>query len=192
MSPRTPEQFEEIRETKKALILDTALELFANEGFFKTSINDITKKAGISKGLIYNYFESKEDLIRTIVFNGIDNLLKNFDPNSDSILTKEELQYFIEQNFVILQKNVYFWKLYFGIIVQPQVLKLVEKELMRLFIPLYKMLENYFKSQGKKNPAAEARFFGAMIEGVYMNYVMDPKYFPIEDIKQKIIDLYIK
>jgi len=192
MSPRTPEQFEEIRETKKALILDTALELFANEGFFKTSISDITKKAGISKGLIYNYFESKEDLIRTIVFNGIDNLLKNFDPNSDSILTKEELQYFIEQNFVILQKNVYFWKLYFGIIVQPQVLKLVEKELMRLFIPLYKMLENYFKSQGKKNPAAEARFFGAMIEGVYMNYVMDPKYFPIEDIKQKIIDLYIK
>jgi len=191
MSPRTSEQFEEIREAKKALILDTALELFANEGFFKTSIRDITKKAGISKGLIYNYFESKEDLIRTIAFNGIDNLLENFDPNSDSILTKEELQYFIEQNFVILQENVYFWKLYFGIIVQPQVLKLVEKELMRLFIPLYKMLENYFKSQGKKNSAAEARFFGAMIEGVYMNYVMDPKNFPIDDVKQKIIDLYI-
>lgn len=191
MSPRTPEQFEEIRKAKKALILDTALELFANEGFFKTSISEIAKKAGISKGLIYNYFESKEDLIRTIAFNGIDNLLENFDPNRDSILTKEELQYFIEQNFVILQENVYFWKLYFGIIVQPQVLKLVEKELMRLFIPLYKMLENYFKSQDKKNPAAEARFFGAMIEGVYMNYVIDPKIFPIEDIKQKIIDLYI-
>jgi len=191
MSPRTPEQFEEIREAKKALILDTALELFANEGFFKTSISEIAKKAGISKGLIYNYFESKEALIRTIAFNGIDNLLGNFDPNSDSILTKEELKYFIEQNFVILQKNVRFWKLYFGIIVQPQVLKLAEKKLMRLFIPLYKMLENYFKSQGEKNPAAEARFFGAMIEGVYMNYVIDPKNFPIEDIKQKIIDLYI-
>jgi len=191
MSPRTSEQFGEIREAKKALILDTALELFANEGFFKTSISDITKKAGISKGLIYNYFESKEDLIRTIAFNGINNLLENFDPNSDNILTKEELQYFIEQNFVILQKNVRFWKLYFGIIVQRQVLKLAEKKLMRLFIPLYKMLESYFKSQGKKNPAAEARFFGAMIEGVYMNYVMDPKNFPIDDVKQKIIDLYI-
>ncbi len=192
MSPRTPEQFEKIRRTRKTLILDTALKLFANEGFYKTSISDIAGKAGISKGLIYNYFESKEALIRTIAFNGINNLLKNFDPNSDSILTKEELQYFIEQNFVILQKNVHFWKLYFGIIVQPQVLKLVEKELMRLFIPLYKMLENYFKTQGKKNPAAEARFFGAIIEGVYMNYVMDPKYFPIDDVKQKIIDLYIK
>ena len=192
MSPRTPEQFEEIRKTRKMLILDTALELFANEGFYKTSISDIAEKAGISKGLIYNYFESKEALIQTIASDGIDNLLENFDPNSDNILTKEELQYFIEQNFVILQKNVHFWKLYFGIIVQPQVLKLVEKELMRLFIPLYKMLENYFKSHGEKNPAAEARFFGAMIEGVYMNYVMDPKYFPIEDIKQKIIDLYIK
>lgn len=191
MSPRTSEQLEEIRESRKTLILDSAQELFANEGFYKTSISDIAEKAGISKGLIYNYFESKEALIRTIAFNGIDNLLGNFDPKSDSILTKEELKYFIEQNFVILQKNVRFWKLYFGIIVQPQVLKLAEKKLMRLFIPLYKMLENYFKSQGKKNPAAEARFFGAMIEGVYMNYIMDPKNFPIDDVKQKIIDLYI-
>jgi AcrR family transcriptional regulator len=192
MSPRTSEQFEEIREVKKALILDTALELFANEGFYKTSISVIAKKAGISKGLIYNYFESKEDLIRTIVFKGIDDLLQNFDPNKDSILTKDELNFFIEQNFRLLYSNIHFWKLFFGIIVQPQVLKLVEKKLMRLFVPLYNVLENYFKAQGTKKPAAEARFFGAMIEGVYMNYITDPENFPIDDIKQRIIDLYIK
>ena len=60
MSPRTPQQFEEIREEKMTLIMDIALEHFANEGYHTTTINHIARHAGISKGLMYNYFESKE------------------------------------------------------------------------------------------------------------------------------------
>ncbi|HRW21852.1 MAG TPA: helix-turn-helix domain-containing protein, partial [Bacteroidales bacterium] len=63
MSPRTPEQFEEIRLSKHKLILDTAMKLFASSGYHNTSISKIAKEAGISKGLIYNYFDSKEDLL---------------------------------------------------------------------------------------------------------------------------------
>ena len=43
MSPRTPLQFEEIREEKRNLIMDTALEHFAREGFHATTINHIAK-----------------------------------------------------------------------------------------------------------------------------------------------------
>ena len=67
MSPRTPKQFEEIREEKKTLIMDVALEHFANEGYHNTTINHIAKHAGISKGLMYNYFESKEELLAEII-----------------------------------------------------------------------------------------------------------------------------
>ena len=55
MAPRTEQQFEEIRESKKKLILETALELFASEGFHTTPISRIASEAGISKGLLYNY-----------------------------------------------------------------------------------------------------------------------------------------
>ena len=99
MSPRTEQQFEEIRETRKKEIMDAALELFATEGFDVTSISKIAVKAGISKGLIYNYFESKEDLIRSIIFNGMDNLMGFVDPNRDGILTREEMKYFMEEFF---------------------------------------------------------------------------------------------
>ena len=66
MSPRTEEQFEEIRESKKNLIQEVALELFATRGYHSTSISMIAKEADISKGLLYNYFESKEELLNSM------------------------------------------------------------------------------------------------------------------------------
>ena len=67
MSPRTEKQFEEIRVSKKALIQETALELFATKGYHSTSISMIARTAGISKGLLYNYYESKEDLLNEML-----------------------------------------------------------------------------------------------------------------------------
>ena len=60
MSPKTVVQNKIIREEKKDLILTTALKIFAEEGYHASSVNKIADKANISKGLIYNYFDSKE------------------------------------------------------------------------------------------------------------------------------------
>ncbi|NOR33588.1 MAG: TetR family transcriptional regulator, partial [Bacteroidales bacterium] len=48
MSPRTPEQFEEIRESRRQQIMDAALELFASEGYSHCSISQLAVHAGIS------------------------------------------------------------------------------------------------------------------------------------------------
>ena len=49
--PRSPEQFNDIRKQKKQLIMDTALELFAENGFHATSISQIAAKAKFRKAL---------------------------------------------------------------------------------------------------------------------------------------------
>ena len=67
MSPKTHEQLALIREDRKKLILDVSLQLFAEKGYENTSIAQITKEAGISKGLFYNYFESKDQLMQELV-----------------------------------------------------------------------------------------------------------------------------
>jgi AcrR family transcriptional regulator len=56
MSPRTPKQFKEIREEKMTLIMDAALQHFAVEGYFSTTINHIAKHAGISKRIDVQLF----------------------------------------------------------------------------------------------------------------------------------------
>ncbi|MAE08980.1 MAG: TetR family transcriptional regulator [Bacteroidetes bacterium] len=189
--PRTEEQFEEIRESKKKQIMDSALELFANKGFASTSINMIAIHAGISKGLIYNYFESKEELITTIIHNGFDEFLDIFDSNKDGVLTEEEFVFFINETFEILKNNLQFWRLYFFVVAQPDVLKLVEKKLMDIIMPLITTMSKYFEAKGFENPMAYARFFGAVLDGVTMNYMMDSETFPLEDIKKIIINKFI-
>jgi len=190
MSPRTPDQFKELRDNARQKILDGALELFAEAGFHNTSISEIAKKAGISKGLMYNYFESKEHLLREIVFEGIESLTESFDPNRDGILTKDELIHFINESFLLIQKHRYYWKLYFSIIIQAPVMSLFGDELMLKLNSYFGMISAYFQDQRFENPEAEMRFFSAMLDGIAMNYITDPEGFPLEAVKQRIIKMY--
>ncbi|PYL86001.1 MAG: hypothetical protein DMF17_06960 [Verrucomicrobia bacterium] len=48
---------------RRTQILDAALVCFAKRGFHQASMHDISAEAGISVGLIYRYFENKEDVI---------------------------------------------------------------------------------------------------------------------------------
>ena len=52
---------------KKQLIMDKALELFAEQGFEATSVQQITDRCGISKGAFYLSFKSKEELIFALI-----------------------------------------------------------------------------------------------------------------------------
>ena len=190
MSPRTEQQFVEIREVRKKEIMDTALELFAIEGFDKTSISKIAAKAGISKGLLYNYFSSKEDLIKSIIFVGLDSLTGYIDPNHDGVLSREELQYFIEAFFNAVEKNEHYWRLYFTLFFQPHVLKLVEKRLIVMIHTYMKMLVKYFEAKGSDDPETDAIMLGAVLDGIGFHFMANTATFPMEKIKQKLIRMY--
>lgn len=188
--PRTVVQFEQIREQKIDLIMHTALDLFANEGYYPTSISKIAQKAGISKGLMYNYFESKEDLILAIIGNGIKTLTKSLDPDHDGFLTEEEFEYHVNENFTILQENTDYWKLYFATMMQPAVFRLAASKFSDFVPPLKSVVEEYFKRKGVADPEAEAAYFDALLDGIFLNYVMDPARFPLERIKKMILQRF--
>ncbi|WP_300531322.1 TetR/AcrR family transcriptional regulator [Peptacetobacter sp.] len=54
-------------EERKQEILETAMQLFAEKGYEKTSISDIAKKIGVAQGLCYRYFPSKDILFQTAI-----------------------------------------------------------------------------------------------------------------------------
>ncbi|MEJ5300932.1 MAG: TetR/AcrR family transcriptional regulator [Thermodesulforhabdaceae bacterium] len=60
--------------TTKELILSAALEVFAARGYHNTTVDDIAKKAGIAKGSIYRYFQSKEALFNEVLESRIESL----------------------------------------------------------------------------------------------------------------------
>ena len=198
MSPRTAKQFEEIRESRKEQIMNAALELFAREGYANCSIAQLARHAGISKGLMYNYFESKEALLVTIIEDGISEILDYFDPDHDGVLTTEELDGFIRKVFSSIRENQQFWILYISIILQPRVKEFLEGEpfsnIMEQFGP---MLVAYFTEMGFEDPALEMLTFSALIEGfgVLMVYAYPEVELPEELLRsyeERVIAMFTK
>ncbi len=57
-----PKVSEEYKEEKKNRILESALRCFGEKGYEATIIDDIVRESNLSKGAIYNYFNSKEEI----------------------------------------------------------------------------------------------------------------------------------
>ncbi|HBH47184.1 MAG TPA: hypothetical protein DDX98_01000 [Bacteroidales bacterium] len=184
--PRTEEQYEQIREERKQQIRDVALEIIAEEGFANTSIAKIAKRANISKGLMYNYFTSKEELMMSIMVEGFNKLTEAFDPDRDGVLTHDEMHFFIDTTFDVLKSNIRFWRMYFMVLLQPDVTKLIEPYIMKTLEPFLQTAYQYFASNGYENPDVEVRFFAALLDGVGLHFVMDAEGFPLEGVKEKL------
>ena len=61
----------EQKEKRRMEILDAGLDLFLRKGFAATKIQDIADKVGMSTGLLFNYFESKEMLYEELIRIGV-------------------------------------------------------------------------------------------------------------------------
>lgn len=189
MTPRTELEFERMRSERKNQIMETALELFAQVGYHQTTVGSIASQAGISKGLIYNYFESKEELLQAIISKGIDLFLHNFDKDKDGELTEEEFDYFVEGLFEILRTNHQFYKLYISILSQPEAFKLIKIKFKQMYQFFVHTLTSYFERTGARNPNAEAMLFSALVDGVLFHYLVMEDY-PLEEIKKTIINRF--
>ena len=70
MPEKTP-KFRRRAEARPDEVLDAALALFLERGFAATKVEDVAKRAGVSKGLVYLYFPSKEALVEGIVLRAV-------------------------------------------------------------------------------------------------------------------------
>lgn len=57
--------------SKQAAILEAAFELFSEKGFSATRLDEVAQRAGVAKGTLYLYFDSKEDLFKKVVETAI-------------------------------------------------------------------------------------------------------------------------
>jgi len=63
---------------KRKLILDAAIRVFAEHGYHRSRVGDIAEDAGVAHGLLYHYFASKDDVLRTIFVENWGELIGRF------------------------------------------------------------------------------------------------------------------
>jgi AcrR family transcriptional regulator len=212
MSPKTPTQVKAAREKMRYLIMNVALEHFANNGYHHTSISQIAKTAGISKGLLYNYFENKENLLTEIIDRSMSDFSSHFTPGDDSHLTEQDFELFIRKFFLILREKIEFWRMFFQLIVQKDVREQFLKPYLdpvnsvqsvyvngnnTLLALISKMLADYFIRKKERKPAdydptLDMNMFIYTIEGfaritAYLDEI-DENYY--DKTVNRIIELY--
>ncbi len=97
-------RFQRRKEDRPEEITRAALDAFAEKGYAATRVEEVAKRAGVSKGLLYLYFKTKEDLfkavIRSIVSPRIDALIDNIET------TELSAQEFIRGPFLAFAKSI--------------------------------------------------------------------------------------
>ena len=105
------------KQKNKNKIILSALGLFSKQGFYNTTIADISKKLGMSVGTLYNYFPSKKDLAKSSIKFVTKKLAIELSYiNRKQISEKEKIADFVKVYFLFIQKNPemieYFFRVY--------------------------------------------------------------------------------
>ena len=191
--PRTKEQYEEIRKSSKHKILDAALEVFANQGYHSATVVAIAKTAGISKGLMYNYFKSKDDVLQELMIGMMDALMCEYMPlKPGQKFTRDDIVNFINVGIDLVLQKPHFWKLYFSVFVQTEVMAIVYEKMMEMAKPYMMGLADYFKDKGIENPEVIMRYFSAVMDGIQLHIMLDPKNFPATEVKNLLIKQFVE
>lgn len=190
--PRTKGQFEAIRRESRQKILDAALEVFAKQGYHSATVDAITKTAGISKGLMYNYFKSKEDVLQELMLGMMEALMCEYMPlKPEEKFTEDDIINFINVGIDLVLEKPHYWKLYFSVALQPEVMSIVFDKMMEMGQPYMIAMNEYFRDKGVENPEVMMRYFSAVMDGIQFHCMLDPKTFPAEEVKKLLIRQFV-
>lgn len=112
----------------KNIITETAFKLFLDKGYSNTSMADLVKASGLSKGGVYHHFSNKEHLYKEVIDIYFISIYKQIDWDSIKGLDLLETEEMIKQFYLSFV---------------PDVLSLTPKGLSRYFIFFFEAYESY-------------------------------------------------
>lgn len=89
----------------KTKLIESAIKVFSEKGYFNTRVSDIVKEAGVAQGTFYIYFKSKEDAFLFIVNMIVSQLYEIIENNKKlNIPPKEKIIKFAEESYRLIEK----------------------------------------------------------------------------------------
>ena len=164
---------------------------FGTVGYESTSMAQIAKEAGISKGLIYNYFESKEELLRAM----IDSLVKigeKMITEAYSDDPKQMLSNTIRMTFQWLRDNEKLNRLMLNLTFQVDRFDFVHDMANAKMKEYVVLLEHWLTQMNYPNPKTEARILATIFDGIGIQYLVLKQDYPLDEIEQMLLEKYCK
>jgi AcrR family transcriptional regulator len=189
MSPRSTSVNEKIRSDSTRKILDAAFQLMAKNGYDSTSIAQIAKNAGVSKGLMYNYFESKEDLLKTLISGAFiegEKIMADIISHDAS----ETLQNLFKWFFSELRERPEYWRLITQLTLQIDKFEFVQEFAKNKMKDYVIFLSGLLAQIGIQYPKQEAQLIAGLFDGIAMQYLVIKKDYPLDEMELYLIEKY--
>ena len=188
--PRNQTLNEALREQSRRKILYSAGALFARHGYAATSVRMIAREAGVAQGLLYNYFAGKEELLRALFTESMDQVRQSFAAADAATDPREALEDLIRSSFALVQQHRPFWQLTYSLRGQPDVLADLRDELDAWTHTILATLERLLRATGMPQPEIEAAILFALIDGIAQHYVANPDSYPLSAVIDAVVARY--
>lgn len=170
-------------------LLHSAIDLFAANGFGNTSVKAIAAHAGVSQGLMYRYFESKDALLRAVLEEGLRDVWSTFEARTDGD-PLDAIEKLMRSSFATVAEHDSLWRLLYALRNQPAVVERFSPELFAWFGAIERELEKLCERAGMSEPATEAKLLFALIDGANQHRTLDPAEYPVEDLIRAVMSRY--
>lgn len=185
--PRSTKQNEAMREATRAALIESAMALFAQNGYAHTSTRSLAQAAGISTGLMYHYFSSKEQLLRAVFDNCMAILGEGFTEALAQDTPQERLASLLREIFTILKTDGDFWSLFYMLRSQPAIMRELGDDFRYRTHHLRDCIEEDLRLLGRADPTLDALLVYSLIEGTIQQYLLEPESYPLEAVTERII-----
>lgn len=187
--PRSPEQFEAMRAQSQERLEAAAVRVFARAGYGAASVRDVAKEAGVSLGLLYNYYEGKQALLAAIFRRGMADVAQSFAEADGDGSAEVRLARLIRAAFRIAREHRDFWMLLYSLRHQPDVIADLSDDLAEWTVMIHATLARHLRAIGHSRHRADvlARVAFAAIDGVSQHYLLDPETYPIEAVTRQLV-----
>ena len=197
---RNREQAERMRGAAREAILAGALAAFGEKGFGGATTAEVAERAGVSKGLVFNYFPTKEALLEALVEHTLGESLGHWERAEWSGPAAAQLERIVEVGIAQVLERPDFYRLYFSLVLQPGGSAPVARAVERLAPRLkgyFGRTEALMAELGSEAPALDARVFQLALNGLVQSLAAEaamadsPDKLKVEPLKQRLLAKFL-
>ncbi|MDI7156764.1 TetR/AcrR family transcriptional regulator [Leptospira santarosai] len=170
------------------LILKTSLKLFSEQGYHGTTMRQVASKAGISLGLAYRYFDSKEAILEGII-ESHDKILKRY--VTDEVVSnprREDLIVNVSESIITLVKeNEDYLRLYWNLMLQPKIHRLKRRNIRLVNMIFFETSKKTIRSIKPNYTEFEIKNLASTTIGYMINYLTNKKEFSLDDFRNYLV-----
>lgn len=188
MTPGTSGKSQQIREERQAQILEAALELFAEKGFYNTKVSEIAARAGVSQGTVYWYFDSKAELFEAAFISQFDALVEPlYEIVADEKLSPEGKLVAIVEAFIdLLTRHPELLFVMLQSMATQEAARILTHDFKAYYAQFKAILTPIFEKLDDPDPAATASIYMAVLDGLMFQYLLDPDMFDRDRVLAQI------